>query len=83
MDFETVKVRLSAVLSSGSFVNNRYAWVSSVASSTLNSEQLAGIEVPDLSVQHGMVELPCSANLPLCARDLSTHNVFSSQSELR
>lgn len=82
MDFETVKVRLSAVLSSGSFVNNRYAWVSSVASSTLNSEQLAGIEVPDLSVQHGRV-VPCYANMPLCARDLSTHNVFSSQSELR
>ncbi|KAL5227419.1 hypothetical protein ABZP36_015684 [Zizania latifolia] len=63
MDLETLKVRLNAVLSSRSFGNGMYAWVSSPAPSTLNSQQRPVMEVPVLSTFHGRVA-PSPSNMP-------------------
>ncbi|KAM3373039.1 hypothetical protein ACQJBY_019785 [Aegilops geniculata] len=51
MDFETLEVRVNALLSCGSFGNSIYAWASSAALPTSYPGQL-GIEVPDSSIQH-------------------------------
>ncbi|EMS57745.1 putative histone acetyltransferase HAC-like 3 [Triticum urartu] len=76
MDFETLEVRLNALLSRGSFGNSRYALASSASLPTSHSEQL-GIEVTDSSIQNGRA-VPGSVNPPLPARDIS-HNVLYSQ----
>uniref|UniRef100_A0A453GVA1 histone acetyltransferase n=1 Tax=Aegilops tauschii subsp. strangulata TaxID=200361 RepID=A0A453GVA1_AEGTS len=52
MDFETLEVRLNALLSRGSFGNSRYALASSASLPTSHSEQ-PGIEVTDSSIQNG------------------------------
>ncbi|XP_044352379.1 probable histone acetyltransferase HAC-like 3 isoform X3 [Triticum aestivum] len=76
MDFETLEVRLNALLSRGSFGNSRYALASSASLPTSHSEQL-GIKVTDSSIQNGRA-VPGSVNPPPPARDIS-HNVLYSQ----
>ncbi|KAI4963652.1 hypothetical protein ZWY2020_011244 [Hordeum vulgare] len=75
MDFETLEVRLNALLSRGSFGNSRYALASSAALPTSHSEQL-GIEVTDSSVQNGRA-VPGSINPPLPARDITCNVLYS------
>lgn len=76
MDFETVEVRLNAVLSRRPFCNSRHSWASSVALPTYSSEQPV-MEVTDSNIQHGRA-VPGSINPSLHTRDIS-HNVFYSQ----
>ncbi|KQK15543.1 probable histone acetyltransferase HAC-like 3 isoform X2 [Brachypodium distachyon] len=76
MDFDTIEERVNAVLSTGSFGNIEYARASSADLPTLYSEQ-PGIDVPDLSTQHGRA-VSGSVSLALPSRDLS-HHVFYSQ----
>ncbi|XP_062197213.1 probable histone acetyltransferase HAC-like 3 isoform X2 [Phragmites australis] len=78
MDLNTVEVRVNAMLSSISFDSHRDSWLPSATSSTQNLEQLTRIQVPDSTIYHGTVG-PGFTNAPSCARDVSTHTVFTSQ----
>ena len=81
MDLNTLEVRVNALLSSVSNRNHRGSVISSAASSTKNLQQLPGIQMADSSVYHDIVA-PAFANMPVCARDVPTHSIFTSQSKL-
>ncbi|KAG8045524.1 hypothetical protein GUJ93_ZPchr0008g14123 [Zizania palustris] len=73
IDLDTLKVWLNAVLSSRSFGNSMYAWISSSVTPTLNSQQRPVMEVPVLSTCHGRAA-PGPTNLPS-----GSYNVFPTQ----
>ncbi|CAO2170527.1 unnamed protein product [Urochloa humidicola] len=80
MDINTLEVRVNDLLNSLLYRNQRDSWVSS-APSTMNLQQLPGIQMTDYSVYHDKVD-PAFTSLPAHARDVPAHSMFTSQSYL-
>ncbi|CAL5078482.1 unnamed protein product [Urochloa decumbens] len=72
MDLNTLEVRLNDLLNSVSYRNQRDSWISSTAPSTINLQQLPGIQMTDISVYHDRVD-PAFTSLPAHAGDVPTH----------